>query len=171
MVEVNGEKHIHTLGCSSDPRPCDPVIKHDYAVGQVLQNPKTSVNNSEENQLPHTYGYKIKRNRIEAGLDRSHINDAFVISGGNGQERCRSFDVKQVRRDDRSIQTNRKGFGPSIRRRRYGLQPNDLIGYDDKEHRVKGVHCLGSRVVLDNKRSIAVSKVELIKHGKGLCCM
>lgn len=117
--------------------------------------------------VEHTYGYITKTNRIKLGLPKSHINDAFVIAGGTDQERCQSFHVDQIRRNNRSIQTNRKGFKISIRRKRYGFQPNDLVKYNGEEHRVKGAHCYGSRVVLGNKKSVAVSKLELIKYGKG----
>ena len=32
----------------------------------------------------HTYGYITKHNRIKHDISKSHINDAFVIAGGNG---------------------------------------------------------------------------------------
>ncbi|HUU89317.1 MAG TPA: hypothetical protein VMX17_16405, partial [Candidatus Glassbacteria bacterium] len=35
---------------------CNSVIKHDCMVGQVLQNPKTFITDSEENQRQHTDG-------------------------------------------------------------------------------------------------------------------
>ena len=116
----------------------------------------------------HTYGYITKHNRIKQGLQKSHVNDAFIIAGGTSQERCKHYIVKQVRRNNRCLQKNRKGFKPSIRRQRYKLQPNDLVRYDGGEYRVKGVHCYGSRVVLENKLSIAIKKLELICYGKGL---
>jgi len=117
----------------------------------------------------HTYGYITKSGRIRRGLDKSHANDAFIIAGGNDQKRSKQLKIIQVRRNNRCLQKNRKGFRPSIRRKRYDLQPHDLVRCDGKEHRVKGVHCYGSRVILDNKKSVAVSKVELITNGKGLC--
>lgn len=122
-----------------------------------------------KDNVSHTYGYITKSDRIGSGMDKSHANDAFVIAGGTNQERCKSHTVKQVGRNNRSIQTNRKGYKPSIRKQRYNLQPNDLVEYDGKQHRVKGTHCYGSRVVLDDKKSVAISKTELIKYGKGLC--
>ena len=117
----------------------------------------------------HTYGHITKQKRVEQGLEKSHANDAFVIAGGT-KDVVRSIPLtaKQVRRNNRSIQTNRKGFKPSIRRQRYKLQPNDLVRYDGRPYRVKGVHCYGSRAVLENKLSIAVKKLELICYGRGL---
>ena len=117
----------------------------------------------------HTFGYITKSGRIEQGLEKSHANDAFIIAGGNGQDRSELFTIKQVRRNNRCLQKNRKGFKPAIRRQRYKLQTSDLVMYDGREHRVKGVHCKGSRVLLNSKKSIGIENVELINYGKGLC--
>lgn len=117
----------------------------------------------------HTYGYITKSGRIAQGLDKTHANDAFIIAGGTDQRRQEPVKIVQVRRNNRSVQLNRKGFKPAIRRRRYPLQPHDLVRYDGQELRVKGVHCYGTRVLLENKKSVATSKTELINYGKGLC--
>jgi len=120
----------------------------------------------------HTYGYVTKYHRNKLGLEKSHVNDAFVIAGGTNQERCRPYEVIQVRRNNRSLQKNRKGFKPSIRRQKYQLQPYDLVKYNNRTYRVKGVHCYGKRVVLENPTgknpSVAIKKVELVNYGKGL---
>ena len=51
-----------------------------------------------------TYGYLTKSNRIDLKLNKSHINDAFVIAGGNGWEKLNYFYfVKFVRRCNRSL--------------------------------------------------------------------
>ena len=119
-----------------------------------------------------TYGYETKYNRLKLGLPKSHVNDAFVIAGGTIQKRCKPFTVKQVRRNNRSIQTNRKGFKPSIRRQRYALQPFDLVRHKKKEYRVKGMFNYGTWVRLVDKegniKNVNVKKVKLVKHGKGL---
>jgi 5-methylcytosine-specific restriction endonuclease McrA len=126
----------------------------------------------EQLDAEYTYGYITKYQRNTLGLEKSHVNDAFVIAGGTTQERCRPYEVMQVRRNNRSLQKNRKGFKPSIRRQRYQLQPYDLVTYNNSIYRVKGVHCYGTRVVLDNPKgknpSVAINNVELITYGKGL---
>ena len=126
----------------------------------------------EQLEAEHTYGYVTKYQRNKLGLEKSHINDAFVIAGGTNQERCRPYEVMQVRRNNRSLQKNRNGFKPSIRKQKYQLQPYDLVKYNNRIYRVKGVHCLGKRVVLENPKgknpSVAIKNVELIKYGKGL---
>jgi 5-methylcytosine-specific restriction endonuclease McrA len=120
----------------------------------------------------YTYGYITKYQRNKLGLEKSHINDAFVIAGGTNQERCRPYEVIQVRRNNRSLQLNRKGFKPSIRRQRYPLQLYDLVKFESRTYRVKGTHCLGKRVILKNvngkDKSVAINKVELVTYGKGL---
>ena len=122
-------------------------------------------------ECDHTYGYITKHNRIKQGITKSHINDAFIITGGILQERCKSYIVKQVRRNNRSLQKNRKGFPPSIRKQHYALQPNDIVNYNGKDHLVKGVHCKGKRVIISDlvkNFSVNIKKVELLLYGKGL---
>ena len=120
----------------------------------------------------HTYGYITKHNRIKQGIVKSHVNDAFVIAGGASQERCKPYITKQIRRNNRKLQTNRIGFKPSIRRQRYALQPNDLVRYNKDDCRVKGVHGYGKYIILVNelmeKVNVATKKVELICYGKGI---
>jgi len=50
-----------------------------------------------------TYGYITKSARISLGLDKSHINDAFVIAGGTTQQKAYSFKSKQIRRNNRAL--------------------------------------------------------------------
>lgn len=115
----------------------------------------------------YTFGYITKKRRIGFGLEKSHTNDAFIIAGGTNQKRCESFQVTQTRRNNRSLQTNRNGYKPSIRRKRYKFQPNDLVRCEGKTVRSKGSHCYGKRVVLEDLGSKSVKNVELITYGKG----
>lgn len=118
-----------------------------------------------------TYGYLTKYNRKRLGLPKSHVNDAFVIAGGTTQVRSGPYCVSQSRRNNRQLQKNRKGFKTTIRRQRYPLQPHDRVRYNNKEYRVIGTHCKGSRVILHNqmeKKSVIVKKIEVINYGKGL---
>ena len=120
----------------------------------------------------HTYGYVTKHNRIKQGLPKSHVNDAFIIAGGTIQKRCNLCITRQVRRNNRCLQINRNGFRPSIRRKRYTLQSNDLVRYSNKSCRTRGVHCHGERVYLVNglleKISVSAKSVGLIHYGKGI---
>lgn len=120
----------------------------------------------------HTYGYITKHDRIKQGLEKSHINDAFVIAGGTDQIRVKSFAVKQNRRNNRGLQINRNGFKPSIRRKRYKFQPNDIVNHKGAIYSVKGVHSYGKTIRLSdfngNTTDTNIKNVELIQHGKGL---
>jgi hypothetical protein len=51
-----------------------------------------------------TYGYITKSKRIELGLEKTHYNDAFVISGGSSQTRSTPITYKQVRRNNRALE-------------------------------------------------------------------
>jgi 5-methylcytosine-specific restriction endonuclease McrA len=120
----------------------------------------------------HTYGDFTKYQRTKIGLSKSHVNDAFVIAGGKKHPRSQLFNVKQIRRNYRSIQTNRKGFKPSIRKQRYSFQPNDLVSYNNCLYRVKGVFNYGKWIRLVNTAGDTINsnikKVKIIKYGKGL---
>ncbi|MFX0116708.1 MAG: hypothetical protein ACFFB3_19325 [Candidatus Hodarchaeota archaeon] len=130
---------------------------------------------ARELECETTYGYITKHDRIQLGLAKSHVNDAFVIAGGTNQSRCRILQVKQIRRNNRSIQTNRKGFKPSIRRQRYPLQPHDLVRYEGDLYAVKGVFNYGKWVRMVKVNAVgqpqplnkAIKKVALVKYGKG----
>ena len=60
-----------------------------------------------------TYGYLTKQKRIELGLLKSHINDAFVIANGTNQIRnLVYYFIKQVRKCNRKLY---KGIRSHIR--------------------------------------------------------
>lgn len=51
-----------------------------------------------------TYGYLTKSNRIALNIPKSHINDAFVIAGGDNQTRSNvQYFIKQVRKCNRKL--------------------------------------------------------------------
>lgn len=51
-----------------------------------------------------TYGYITKNKRIELGLPKSHVNDAFVIAGGINQKSLPvQYFIKQVRKCNRKL--------------------------------------------------------------------
>ncbi len=120
----------------------------------------------------HTYGYMTKSNRIANNLAKSHVTDAFVIAGGNNQQRTSMLIGSFTRRNNRSIQLNRKGYKLSIRRQRYALQPNDIVKYGGVIYKVKGVFNKGLYVRLtDHAKKVInanIKNVEVICYGKGL---
>ena len=118
-----------------------------------------------------TFGYITYGKRIAFGLEKSHANDAFVIAGGEKQERCCGYSIAQKRKNNRALQLNRKGFKPSIRRQRYSFQPKDLVKIGKKIVEVVGTHCCGKSVVVksgDAKKSISVKQIEWRYHCSGM---
>ena len=118
-----------------------------------------------------TFGFITKKNRISLGMEKTHANDAFVIAGGTVQKRSPLFMVSQRRRNNRCLQLNRKGFKPSIRRRRYPLQPGDVVLFQKEEWNVVGMHSVGKNVIIKkqkNKMDVSVKKVQIKRYGKGL---
>lgn len=109
------------------------------------------------------YGHEtfVKRNGLK--LEKSHSNDAFVIAEGCEQERTKPIILKQKHRNNRVLQMNRKGFKPSIRRRRYSIQPYDLITVGKKRYRVKGCFNLGTWVSCVGE-NFSIKKVNKVFH-------
>jgi hypothetical protein len=113
-----------------------------------------------------TFGYETKVKMRISGLEKSHINDAFVIAMGTNQERIKSFEIIQKRKNNRCLQLNRKGFKPSIRKKKYSIQPQDEIMIENKKYLVKGIFNKGNYVrVLDKFKNILNFRVDKIeKH-------
>lgn len=110
-----------------------------------------------------TFGYKTFIDRINLKLEKTHFNDAFVICGGENQERITPIEIKQKHRNNRSLGYQRKGFSPSSRKQRYKIQPNDLVWIDGKKHTTSGTHCKGAKIILkEYKKSILINKVQKI---------
>lgn len=117
-----------------------------------------------------TFGYITFIERIKLSLEKTHYNDAFVITGGSDQERCLPIEIRQKHRNNRIIQVNRKGFAPSIRRQRYFIQPKDLIWVEGNKYIVKGIHSKGAYVfVEDLKKAFPTKNVEKIYHYGSFC--
>jgi hypothetical protein len=118
-----------------------------------------------------TYGYETKAKREALELEKSHVNDAFVIAGGTTQERCVPQKIEQKRRNNRALQTNRKGFIPSIRRKRHPIQNRDFVWIDGKRYLCGGTACRGTQVYyfdgLD-KKLISSKRVEKLYSTGGL---
>ena len=114
-----------------------------------------------------TYGYITKTKRLELNIEKSHINDAFVIAGGTNQERSNSYNISQKHRNNRCLQLNRKGYGISIRKKRYDIQPNDIVKVGNKKYCVSGIHNCGKSVVCKEngkKLDFGIKKIDSCFH-------
>jgi hypothetical protein len=119
-----------------------------------------------------TYGYITFVNRNNLNLEKSHANDAFVIAGGTTQEFTRPYLIIQKRKNNRSLQTNRKGFKPSIRRSHYIYQPHDLVMFKGEICEVVGTHSYGKAILVKNnlgqKFGVRIKKIVSLFHTNGL---
>lgn len=118
-----------------------------------------------------TFGYETKYEREVLGLEKSHVNDAFVISGGREQIRTIPFVFHQKRRNNRCLQVNRKGFAVSVRKKRYKIQPKDIIEWSGKRYLVGGVQNKGAYLLFfggDGKKIVKpTSQIQVIFHQSG----
>ena len=112
-------------------------LKHHFTKPKSYK--ETSMMNSLWSRLKNiidcteTFGYITKTKRKQLGLDKTHHNDAFVISGGTDQERCIANFSKQIRRNNRQLQQNRKGQKLAIRKQRYKIQSGDVLLFQKKK--------------------------------------
>lgn len=89
----------------------------------------------ENNRVEITYGYITKMKRQRMGLSKSHSIDAFVISGGFGQEATgNEYLVKQVRKNNRKLRRgSRSQILNTAPHKVHGFQKFDRVRYRDQE--------------------------------------
>ena len=56
----------------------------------------------------------------------------------------------------------------NIRRSHYSYQPNDVVWFENKRYKIKGTHCNGIRVILDNKKSVSIKKIQIAHYNTGI---
>ena len=118
-----------------------------------------------------TFGYVTKANRYQWGIEKTHSNDAFIIAGGSFQKREQEQTITFKRKNNRSIQKNRKGFAPSIRKQRYIIQPKDLVRFEGKQYQAVGMQNKGAYLKMtDGVKAVVKSmkKIEIVFHQKGV---
>lgn len=110
-----------------------------------------------------TFGYVTKANRYHYGIDKTHSNDAFVIAGGSRQGRATERKIIFKRKNNRSIQKNRNGFAPSIRRQRYKIQPLDIIEWNGIKCRAKRMQNKGAYIAFMQGTKRLVKNIKTIR--------
>ncbi|MGM0380337.1 MAG: RNA-guided endonuclease IscB, partial [Bacillota bacterium] len=172
-----------TISCHDCNQKKDSQTAKEFGYPKVQQQAKKTLKSTAfmniirwkiVNKLDcdYTFGHITKMNRINLGLQKTHFNDAFVIAGGDNQKRINPIKININRRNNRSLQTNRKTYGISIRKEKYSLSPKDLVKYEGKVCEVKGMFNYGAWVRMKDKQGNTVNSnvtdVELIKYSKGL---
>jgi ribosomal protein L28 len=120
-----------------------------------------------------TYGNETFVKRTELRLEKTHYNDALVIAGSLSSIKIIPVLMRQKHRNNRVLQLNRKGFKFSIRRKRYSIQPYDIIFVQSssKKYSVRGCHTYGKAVICTdgiNFFDFSVKKVIKVFHTKSI---
>jgi len=91
-----------------------------------------------------TYGYETKAKRSGLGLPKSHVNDAFVIAGGQEQTRSPEYLIKQVRKQNRKLYKGpHSGVKNTASRFVCGFERYSKVDYKGKECYVFGRRATG----------------------------
>ena len=56
----------------------------------------------------------------------------------------------------------------SIRKQHYTYQPNDIVWFDGRKYKIRGTHCKGASVVLNNKKSVSIKKIQVAHYNAGI---
>jgi len=117
------------------------------------------------------FGNETFGKRQQLRLEKSHSNDAFIIAGGGTQIRAVTIEMRQKHRNSRVLQTNRKGYKPSIRRRRYSIQPYDLVTVNSKIYEAIACFSYGTWITYSDstrKFNANLKKITKIFHTKSV---
>lgn len=130
---------------------------------------------SRYDNVSMTFGYITKYNRINHGIEKSHVSDAFVISRNFDSYRLGYYyKWKLVRRHNRQIH-KMKILKGGIKKpnqapfKVFGFRLFDKVRYQDNVYFVYGRRLRGSFSIRDingeNKKDISYKKLKYINHG------
>lgn len=122
-----------------------------------------------------TFGYITKYNRINHGIEKSHVSDAFVISRNFDSERLGYYyKRKLVHRHNRQIHKMKalKGGNKRINQspfKVFGFRLFDKVMFQGKERfiyarRLRGIFNIRD-INGENKKDISYKKLEYVSHG------
>ena len=147
------------------------IKKHKTLKSATMMNVLRSQLLQRNPSFVETFGYETKFERQQLGIPKTHCNDAFIISGGTHQKRVKVLNFTQKRRNNRSIQQNRKGQAPSIRRQRYKIQPKDIIKWQGKTYLAGGMQNKGSHLLFWGEKKTRIVKpiaqIKVVFHQGG----
>ena len=148
-----------------------PPIKHKSLKSATAMNIIRSQILKRLPDAKETFGYITKAVRQELGLEKTHSNDAFVIAEGRKQQRVKPISMFFKRKNNRSLQLNRKGFKPSVKRQRYSIQPHDIVRWQGWLLQAIGIQNKGAYLKMtDGVNTIvkSVKQIQVVFHQKTL---
>jgi hypothetical protein len=131
-----------------------------YAMGDLHPKHRTDF---------HCFKKRRKNNRVlEKFYDAVYTDIRDGTRKKGSQIGCNRTNRREARMSDKNErvfhgQKVKKGRR-SIRKARYTIQPGTLLLYDGDPIRAKGVHCNGSRVMLENGKSVAIRNITIKRH-------
>lgn len=125
-------------------------------------------------QIQHTYGHFTKTKRVEFGLPKSHTNDAFVIAGGERQERSLVCHIqRQVRKCNRKLfRGDRSHIRNTAPREVFGFRLWDKVDFGGRTMFIKGRRVTGYFALSDidgkNAKETSYKKLSLIEARRNI---
>lgn len=158
---------VHTYGYLTKDKRITLGIEKSHA------NDAFCIGNKQPSQrLAETvyYKQKSKNNRsLSTFYDAKYI-DSLTGKTATGKELFSGRTTRNKNKNSENLHLYRsrkvKAGRVSTRKQRYSLQPHDEVIWRNRKWLVKGVHCNGTRVILDSGRSVAIKEVTLIEHAK-----
>ena len=164
----------------------DITVEHTYGsytkasrrdLGQL---PKTHANDAyamgefhPKHRCRETHYIKRRRNNrcLEKFYDAKYtdMRDGTVKKGSEiGCNRTKRNIPRNNPNNERMYRGHKVSKGRvSVRRQRYSIQPGDTVRYRGSIAHAKGVHCNGTRVMLDTGKSVKITDVAVIKRTGG----
>ena len=129
-----------------------------------------------ENRPNTEYFEKRRRNNrcLEKFYDAKYIDVRDGTKKSGKELSCNRTKRREPRNSEKSLRkyrgqrTSKGRF--SVRKKRYPIRPGDIVIISGKKYNAIGVHCNGSRVLINidgNKKSIAVKKIRSVIHSGG----
>lgn len=122
-----------------------------------------------------TFGYITKHDRINHGIEKSHVSDAFVISRNFDSERLGyHYKLKLVRRHNRQIHKMKIPKGGKKRMNQspfkvFGFKLFDKVMFQGEERFIYARRLSGQFKIKDidgnNERNISYKKLRYVSHG------
>lgn len=94
------------------------------------------------------------------------IRTGEVVSGSSlGCERTNRREPRVCEKSLRQYRGEKKSKGRrSIRKQHYALRPGDVVLFKGERQIVKGMHCCGSSIMLQNGKSVSIKKAKILYH-------
>lgn len=149
-------------------------------IRKELHIPKTHVNDAyaigelhPRHRTDTEYFVKRKRNNriLEKFYDAKYIDLRDGSKKSGAQLSCGRTNRRESRctdKNERIYRSRKLSAGRrQIRTIHYTIQPGTKLWYTGRKHTAKGVHCKGTRVILEDGKSVAISKTTVVCQPHG----